>query len=121
MPLKKIIAPPYYKITKVAKFQATLTQAGLNYPVSAVINNEIGELSWTRVAPGVYDVTWADFMSTINTVFIQPSVGNSLIAANDVSNPGSIRIITVDGVTNTTSDDLLNGSYIEITAQTILS
>lgn len=115
----KKTAPFYTVLTTTKKVQGTLIQTGTNTPVLSVLNNEIGTVIWARVSAGVYTVTWSGFADTINTIFLQNSNQFCIISAYDNS-LGKLEIKTYD-VNNGLVDDLLDGSYIEITAQQILS
>ena len=97
-------------------YTALLTQTGTNAPVAMVLENNIGNIIWTRSAPGEY-------VGTLSNAFV-PNKTFAFAASNDgalssfqidyvSAAPDVIYLSTFDS-TNTLSDDLLLNSSLEI-------
>jgi len=102
--------PSPYKV-----YTALLTQTGTNAPVATVLENTLGGTPvWTRVAPGEYIGTLSNsFTSNKTFSFIAPNNGSLSSFQLYTGSTDQIDLTTFDS-TSTLSDDLLDGTSIEI-------
>jgi hypothetical protein len=86
-------AAPRYK-----SYVATIHQSGSSAPVATIIDNDIGNIVWTRTGPGVYVATLSGAFTSgkffINCPSITPAA-LGFIGVNPI-NPHSFNLLTYD-------------------------
>jgi len=97
-------------------YTVLITQTGTDAPVVTVLENTIGNIVWTRSAPGEYVGTLSNaFVSNKTFAFAASNDGGLSSFQIDYTSaaPDVIYLVTFDS-TNTLSDDLLINSSLEI-------
>lgn len=99
---------------KYRVYTAILSQTGTSNPTVVVLENELGDIVWTRNNTGVYYGTLANaFISNQTVLFINntSAAGRSLIAYRASANQVNVEQLLVDG---STPADTLSNVSIEI-------
>lgn len=107
--LKRKLNSRKYKV-----YTALLSQTGTSNPTVVVLENELGDLVWTRNNVGVYYGTLANaFIGNQTVIFINNTSvgGRSVIGYRTSANQINIEQLLVDG---STPADSLSNTSIEI-------
>ena len=95
-------------------YVALLSQSGTNAPDAAVLADNIGGITWTRVARGEYLGTPVTPFSVANTFVIVGNVEHDYQASAYVTTDGNISLITCRNSGHQHEDDKLRNSPIEV-------
>ena len=97
-----------------SKYIATISQTGTNNPTSYILENDLGDLVFTRAAIGRYVATLTNAFPTQGKVYLM--ISNSQVNTYlriFWTSVNTIEIRTLD-FTNTLTDGLLNSNTLEI-------
>ena len=97
-----------------SKYIATISQVGINNPTSYILENDLGDLVFTRAAIGRYEATLTNAFPTQGKVYLM--ISNSQVDTYlriFWTSVNTIEIRTLD-FTNTLTDGLLNYNTLEI-------
>lgn len=118
-----VISDTYVKniAPKWKYYKAMLYQTGTNPPIAKILNKDeddfLGDVYWSYVAPGIYSANSDWFDKTVTKIVFGNAITNSLdvkaIATIDDNN--TLNMMIDDG--GAQSDDMLNGTYIEISVK----
>lgn len=119
--IKTRVAMPYYDIVKTPKmYKGILSQTGTAAPVVGIIKNDLTGVEWSRQNVGLYEITWDNITTTINTIIIQNS-GSTPAVIQTYTTVGSAQIqIRVTDLAGGGIEDVLDYSTIEIVAYPII-
>lgn len=115
MPIQPKQQPPYYnQATNVKTYVALLTQTGTNAPTATILQNNIGNIIWTRDTNGLYTATATGLLPTNKTIAKVSNNGqvDTQFYAGSNEDDNSIYLNTSDGTAP--ADDLMTNTPIEI-------
>jgi len=110
-----IITPRINGAAAVAQtYVALLTQNGTAAPSAVVLADNIGAITWTRIATGEYKGTPTTPFDSLNTFVIIGNVEHDYLASAYVNSDGDIVVITCRTQNHQHADSRLLNSPIEV-------
>jgi len=110
-----IITPRINGAAAVAQtYVALLTQSGTDDPTAVVLADNIGDITWSRIAAGEYLGTPTTPFNSLNTFVIIGNVEHDYQASAYVNSDGNIVVITCRNQSHQHDDSKLRNSPIEV-------
>jgi hypothetical protein len=95
-------------------YVALLTQSGTAAPTASVLADNIGAITWTRIATGQYKGTPTTPFESLNTFVIIGNVEHDYLASAYVNSDGDIVVHTTKTQNHAHTDSQLRNSPIEV-------
>lgn len=110
-----IVTPKINGVTlQSSTYIANLTQAGTAAPTALELANNIGTITWSRVAQGEYQGTPTTPLEPLTTYVMINQVEHDYQAVAYITDMGNIYVITCRNQSHQHDDDKLNNTTLEI-------